>query len=73
VDGIGGNRDLDWFQPRGGPPTMGENETLAFPDTAEDAFRVLAELQHGFSPARRIDRLQTELASGNGLGYLSES
>ena len=47
VSRIGSNSRLDRFQPRGGPPAMGENEPLAFPDAAEDAFGVLSEVQHG--------------------------
>ena len=47
VGRIGGNSGLDRFEPRGGPPAVGENEPLAFPEAAEDAGGVLSEVQHG--------------------------
>ena len=47
VGRIGGNSGLDRFEPRGGPPTVRENESLAFPEAAEDAGGVLSEVQHG--------------------------
>jgi hypothetical protein len=47
VERIDGNSGLDRFQPRGGPPAMGEHKPLAFPYAAEDAFGVISEVQHG--------------------------